>query len=336
MNRKIAEGGMGAVYEAVQFGVEGFKKTVAVKSIIEDLSTNQEFVEMFIGEAKLVADLVHENIIQVYQLERVGNTLYIVMEYIDGVDLDEFTRRHQALGREIPIDLCAFIASRICRGLDYAHRKTDAQGNLLGVVHRDISPRNIMITRLGVVKLGDFGIAKARNILASREGDVLMGKAQYMSPEQSEYRETDPRSDIFSLGIVFFQLLTGVSIFDNPDTSVTLQNVGRAKVPSIRKYNPNVPEELEEILKRALQRRPEKRFQSAGEMGYALEYYMYHDRFGPTNVTMEKYLRELFPEKALPQQPVAARAGGTAEIGPKATMVVEREPTSTTRRRNYQ
>ena len=140
LDHKIAEGGMGAVWESTQYGVEGFTKHVAIKTIIHDLATNREFVDMFIGEAKLVANLVHENIIQVYQLGQSGNNLYIVMELIDGVDLYEFMMRHEEQEKSLPVDLCAFIISRICRGLDYAHSKTDREGNLLGVVHRDISP----------------------------------------------------------------------------------------------------------------------------------------------------------------------------------------------------
>ena len=327
--REIAEGGMGAVYEASQHGAEGFRKQVAVKTIIKDIALNEDFVEMFIGEGKLVADLVHENIIQVYHLGRSGDSLYIIMEYIDGVDLTQFLMRHEEQGRNIPIDICAFIISRICRGLEYAHAKTGPDGARLGVVHRDVSPRNIMITRLGVVKLGDFGIAKARNLLASREGDILMGKAQFMSPEQAEYKQTDPRSDIFSLGIVFYLLLSGKSVFDDESTLVTLRNVARAKVPSIRKLNPDVPEDLEQILSKALQRKPEKRYQTAGEMGYALEYYMYHDRFGPTNVTLQNYLGEIFPETSVPGAP---KDGSTTaptlavEIGDEGTLLIEESP----------
>jgi len=326
LKRCIAEGGMGAVYEAVQHGSEGFQKQVAIKTIIQELTDNQGFVDMFIGEAKLVADLVHENIVQVYHLGHTGETFYIVMEYIDGVDLMRLMERHAEKKLEIPVELCAFITSRICRGLDYAHRKVGPDGKLLGVVHRDVSPRNIMITRLGVVKLGDFGIAKAHKLLESREGDILMGKVQYMSPEQADYQETTPASDIFSLGIVFYQLLTGVSVFENEDTLVTLRNVSRAKVPSARKLNPNVPKDLEEILMTALKRKPEERFATAGEMGYALEHYMYHDRFGPTNVTLEKYLSEVFPEKALPSpSSKTTKKPGTlaVEIGTEGTLLVE-------------
>ena len=319
--RQLATGGMGAVYEATQYGAEGFQKQVAIKTIIDSLGSDADFVEMFIGEAKLVADLVHENIIQVYQLDRTDNTLYIVMEYIDGIDLSAFMARHADVGREVPVDLAAFIVSRVCRGLDYAHKKRDGQGGLLGVVHRDVTPRNIMITGQGVVKLGDFGVAKAHKLLASREGAVLMGKAPYMSPEQADYKDTDGRSDLFSLGTVFYRLLTGVSVFKSDEVGSTLRNVIRAEVPPVTSINQGVPVELEAILMKALARNPEDRYRSAGEMGYALEYFMYHDGFGPTNVALEAYLHELLPELALTDAGGSAPSRVSVDIGDQATLV---------------
>jgi serine/threonine-protein kinase len=155
-----------------------------------------------------------------------------------------------------------------------------------------------------------------------------MGKAQYMSPEQSEYKETDRRSDIFSLGIVFYQLLTGRSVFEDDNTMITLRNVGRAKVPPVRQYNPEVPPELEQILEKALQRKPENRYQNAGEMGYELEYYMYHDRFGPTNLTLEKYLTDLFPERDFHKHQVDIDTSPTlaVEMGTEGVLLVQENP----------
>jgi serine/threonine-protein kinase len=304
----VAEGGMGTVYEAVQYGTEGFEKTVALKTILEDFSTDTEFVEMFIGEAKLVADLVHQNIVQIYQLGKHGNQYYIAMEFIHGLNLEVFMDAHFEQGKEIPVDMCAFIVSRVCRGLEYAHRKPGPDGRPLGVVHRDVSPKNILMTYEGVVKLTDFGIAKAVNYFRNREGEILLGKVQYMSPEQAQYKETDRRSDIFSLGIVLYEMLTGRILFGDEDTMVTLDNVVRKDIPPVTHYNKDVPEELQKILEKALARDLDARYQDAGEMGFALEHYMYHDRFGPTNVTLQKYLAELFPEDAT-QTPDLSRAG---------------------------
>ncbi len=316
--RQLAKGGMGAVYEATQYGAEGIQKQVAIKTIIDSLGSDADFMEKFIGEAKLVADLVHENIIQVYQLDRTDTTLYIVMEYIDGIDLSAFMARHAEVGREVPVDLAAFI---VCRGLDYAHKRRDRHGELLGVIHRDVTPRNIMITGQGVVKLGDFGVAKAHKLLASREGAVLMGKAPYMSPEQADYKDTDGRSDLFSLATVFYQLLTGVSVFEADDVSSTLRNVVRAEVPPVTSINRGVPAELEAILTKALARHPDDRYRSAGEMGYTLEYFMYHDGFGPTNVALEAYLHELLPELTREAAGGSAPSRVSVDIGDQATLV---------------
>jgi serine/threonine-protein kinase len=295
-HRKIAEGGMGAIYEAVLSGSEGFEKTVTIKTIREKFTGDRDFVDMFIGEAKLVADLVHQNIVQIYKLGRIGNQYYIAMEYVQGINLQEFSNRHIELGTKVPIDLGAFIISRVCRGLEYAHTKRDKAGNPLGVVHRDISPKNLMISSEGEVKITDFGIAKAQNLMKDQEGQVLMGKAQYMSPEQAQYMPTDARSDVFSLGVVMFELLTGTSIFGtNEDTTVILENVAVKEIPKPRDVNPEIPEALEKIMLKALERNLAKRYQDAGKMGYDLEYYMYHKGYGPTIVTLEKYMRQLFP-----------------------------------------
>ncbi|RME78310.1 MAG: serine/threonine protein kinase [Planctomycetota bacterium] len=293
--REIAKGGMGTVYEALQHGVEGFRKTVALKVILGEYSRDPEFVEMFIGEAKLVADLVHQNIVQIYQLGKMKNYYYIAMEYINGVNLKEFIERHIQLGREIPIELAAFIVSRVCRGLEYAHKKTDRRGRPLNVVHRDISPANIMLTFEGVVKITDFGIAKAANLMRDREGEVLMGKLRYMSPEQAQYKKTDNRSDLFSLGVVLYELLSGSVLFEEGDTQTTIDNILYKEIQPLQNFKPEVPDELNRIVMKALSRKPEKRYQSAGEMGYDLEHYMYHNRFGPTNVTLEQYLKKIFP-----------------------------------------
>ncbi len=295
--RKIADGGMGSIYEAVLFGSEGFEKTLTIKTIREKFTGDADFVDMFIGEAKLVADLVHQNIVQIYKLGRIGNTYYIAMEYVHGINLQQFTNRHTELNIKVPTELGAFIISRVCRGLEYAHSKRDKHGQPLGVVHRDISPKNLMISAEGEVKITDFGIAKARNLMKDQEGQVLMGKAQYMSPEQAAYLPTDRRSDIFSLGVVMFEMLTGESVFgSNEETTVLLDNVQKKEIPRPRDVNPDIPEPLEKIMLKALDRNLAKRYQDAGQMGHDIEYFMYHKGYGPTIVTLEKYVRQHFPQ----------------------------------------
>lgn len=296
LRKRIADGGMGSVYEASLRGSQGFEKIITIKTIKEQFTGDKDFVDLFIGEAKLVADLVHQNIVQIYKLGKIGKQYYIGMEYVLGINLQEFMNRHLETSKRIPIDLAAFIISRVCRGLEYAHRKRDRNGQLLGVVHRDISPKNLMISSEGEVKITDFGIAKARNLMNDQEGSVLMGKAQYMSPEQARYEQTDQRSDIFSLGIVMYELLTGESAFGcTEETTVILQNVVHRPIRPPRELNPDIPEALEKILLKALHRDLKDRYQDAGRMGYDLEYFMYHKGYGPTIVTLEKYMRQLFP-----------------------------------------
>ncbi|MFC2171203.1 serine/threonine protein kinase [Acidobacteriota bacterium] len=294
--RKIAEGGMGLVYEGTLFGSDGFEKIITVKTIREDLTGDRDFVDMFIGEAKLVADLVHQNIVQIYKLGKLGNQYYIAMEYVNGINLKEFMKRHEKLGINVPIDMAAFIISRVCRGLEYAHRKKDPKGRPLRVVHRDISPKNLMLSTEGEVKITDFGIAKARNVMKNLEGEILLGRVHYMSPEQAQFLKTDRRSDLFSLGIVMYELLTGESLFGTSDvTKIILRDVINREITAPREIHAEIPEHLERIVLKALTRDLDRRYQDAGEMAYDLEYFMYHKGYGPTIVTLEKYIRELFP-----------------------------------------
>ena len=295
--RLLAEGGMGNIYEAILCGDEGFEKRVAIKMVREEFSNEKDFVKLFIGEARLVADLVHQNIVQIYKLGKVENSYYIAMEYVHGVNLRELMAKHEEVGTKIPVELGAFIISRVCRGLEYAHAKTDPQGNPLGVVHRDINPNNLMIATEGEVKITDFGVAKAQNFMEDKEGKVIMGKAPYMSPEQAKGGKTDKRSDIFSLGTVMFELLTGESLFSHgEDVKQVMENVCSMTIPPPRQLNPEIPEALEAIILKALERDLAKRYPDAGKFGYDLEYFMYHKGYGPTIQTLEKHLRLLFPK----------------------------------------
>ena len=262
LKRKIAIGGMGTVYEAVQTGAEGFYKTVVIKAILPKYSDNTEFVEMFIGEAKLVADLVHQNIVQIYQLGRYDKGLYIAMEYIDGVDLAQFVYRHKKDGKQVPVDIATFITSRICRGLEYAHNKRDASGELLGIVHRDIAPKNIMMTNEGEVKLTDFGVAKATHHMVLQEGEFLVGSYEYMSPEQASYGVTDGRSDLFALGLVYYELLTGERIqdYDVVDDDELLAKIQDSEIPDPREFVPDLSQDVVDMLMKCLSKNPDDRY----------------------------------------------------------------------------
>lgn len=304
MVRKVADGGMGVVYEAEQLGSGHFRKVVAVKLIREEYSAIDEFQRNFIGEARLVADLIHTNIVQTYHLGQVGGQYFMVMEFVRGVNLEQFLDRHRALGRAVPVDLAAFIVSRVARGLAYAHLKCDREGRHLNIVHRDIGPKNIMIANEGDVKLTDFGIAKALDLMYNEEGKVIAGKDEYLSPEQASYAVTDARADLFPLGIVLTELLLGRNIFRSPDRAHSRRNILTMPIPQFGTLRPDIDPKLEAIIHKALQRDRDKRYQSAFEMLNDLEVYLYSDRYGPTNEKLGVYLKELF---AITDRPVVSR-----------------------------
>ncbi len=285
---------MGLVYEAIQLGAGNFKKVVAVKLIREEYSAIPEFQKNFIGEARLVADLIHTSIVQTYHLGHVGGQYFMVMEYVRGVNLEQFLERHLALGRSIPVDLAAFIISRIARGLNYAHQKCDSEGRHLNIVHRDIGPKNILLAYEGDVKLTDFGIAKALDLMYNEEGKVIAGKDEYLSPEQASYAVTDARADLFPLGIVLTELLLGKNIFRAMDHAESRRNIQTLPIPRFADLRPDIDEPLEAIIQKALQRDRDKRYQSAHEMMTDLEVYLYSDHYGPTIEKLGVYLKDLY------------------------------------------
>jgi serine/threonine-protein kinase len=294
MVRQIAEGGMGVVYEAHQHGAGQFRKTVAVKLIREEYSSIPEFQKNFIGEARLVADLIHTNIVQTYHLGQIGGQYFMVMEYVGGQNIEQFLERHRRLGRQVPVDLAAFIVSRVARGLTYAHQKRDRDGNHLNIVHRDIGPKNVLMGYEGDVKLTDFGIAKALNLMYNEEGKVIAGKDEYLSPEQASYAVTDARADLFPLGIVLTELLLGKNIFRNADRATSRKNILTMPIPRFSTLRPDIDERLEAIIQKALQRDRELRYQSAADVLNDLEIYLYSHGYGPTNEKLGTYLRDIF------------------------------------------
>jgi serine/threonine protein kinase len=295
--RKIIEGGMGIVYEAEQHGARGFIKRVALKVIRQSFADQKGFIENFVGEAKLVADLIHTNIVQTYQLGEARGIYFIAMELIRGVNLDQFTQQLQDKKRVLPVELAVFITSRVARGLAYAHAKADPSGRTLGIVHRDVSFKNILIAFEGDVKLTDFGIAKARGFLQDNEGEVVAGKPEYMSPEQADFQITDKRSDLFSAGIVLSQLLLGHNLFKGQTSDESRRKVLSLTIPDFRDLDKRIDERLNQILHRSLVRDLDLRYPTADDLLYDLEHYIYHSGYGPTNETMGRFIRELFGQE---------------------------------------
>jgi serine/threonine-protein kinase len=294
--RLIYEGGMGVVYEAEQRGARGFVKRVAIKVIREHFARQSEFIENFVGEARLVSDLIHTNIVQTYHLGESQGNWFICLELIRGVNLQQLMNRIRQLDQQLTVALAVFLVSRVARGLAYAHAKKNRDGQLLGIVHRDVNPKNIMIAFEGDVKLTDFGIAKAKGYLRDNEGEEVAGKPEYMSPEQADFQITDPRSDIFSVGVVLMELLLGRNIFRCETPEASRQCVIQAHLPDFTLLKPEIPESLNRILQRAMARSLETRYQTADELLYELEYFIYRDGYGPTNETMGRFVRDLFPE----------------------------------------
>jgi len=313
--RKIFEGGMGIVYEAEQLGAREFKKRVAIKVVRQHYAEQKQFIDNFIGEAKLVADLIHTNIVQTYHLGETKGIYFIAMELIRGVNLEQFAQQLMDKKRVLPTELAVFIVSRVARGLAYAHAKADKAGKPLGIVHRDVSFKNIMIAFEGDVKLTDFGIAKARGFLVDNEGEVVAGKADYMSPEQANFQITDKRSDLFSAGVVLAHLLLGKNIFKGATPEESRQRMMTLPIPDFRNLDSRVDERLNGIVHRALARDVEKRFANGEELLYELEHYMYHAGYGPTNETLGRYIRDLF-EQNIAFAAAQAAKGGTQFLGP--------------------
>jgi len=290
---KIATGGMAEVWKARMRGVEGFQKIVAIKKILPHLSDNQDFIEMFIDEAKLAAQLNHNNIIHIYDLGKIQSSYYIAMEYVDGYDLKNILRRAQERDHPIQVELALFIASKVAAALDYAHRKRDYNEQDMGLVHRDVSPQNVLISQEGDIKLCDFGIAKAASKASHTQAGALKGKLQYMSPEQAWGRHIDKRSDVFALATVLFEMLTGRKLFTGDNELSILEQVREARVAKPSDYNDEVTPEIDNVVLKALQKEPEKRYQSAGEMARDLDQILYTFKPTPTSADLAIFMHRL-------------------------------------------
>ncbi|MFL5400019.1 MAG: protein kinase domain-containing protein [Myxococcales bacterium] len=263
---RIAVGGMAEVYAAKAFGAAGFERLLAIKRILPTMNEDPEFIQMFVDEARIAAQLSHANIVQVIELGKHEDSYFIAMEYISGRDVRQLNERFRKIGRPMPIPQATFILSRICEALDYAHRRRDGHGVPLGIVHRDISPQNVLVSFDGNVKLIDFGIAKAESRFSKTQAGILKGKFSYMSPEQVKGQGVDHRSDIFASGVLLWEMLCGQKLFTGDSDIAVLEKVRAAEVPPPRSLNPRVPESLEAVVLRALAADPRDRYQWASEM----------------------------------------------------------------------
>jgi eukaryotic-like serine/threonine-protein kinase len=248
---RIAVGGMAEVFLAKAYGAHGFEKTLAIKRILPELASDPEFAARFIAEAKVAVRLSHANVVQVFDFGRIGESLFIAMEYVDGLDLAALLKKYKDDGRHIPLPAALHIAIEIIRGLDFAHQHS--------VVHRDVSPSNILISRAGEVKLGDFGIAVAASPHRANRGTgprKVMGKWRYMSPEQARGDTLDTRSDMFSAASVMFELFTGQKLFPGDEAEDIIKNIENMAIPKTSSIRPGLPSRLDDILAGPLARKP--------------------------------------------------------------------------------
>lgn len=292
--RPVAQGGMGCVYEALQEGADAFRKRVALKIIRQEYSSQPLFQKNFIGEAKLVADLIHANIVQTYHLGQAHGQYFMVMEYVHGVNLEQFLLQHRALKAAIPWNLAAFLISRVARALAHAHQQKAPSGESLGIVHRDVSPKNIMLSHSGDVKLTDFGIAKAFNLMYCKEGEIIAGRSDYLSPEQARLEVTDARADIFSCGVLLAEMLLGHNPFLGSSPESSRANICSMSLPDFASVLPPQGMDLIPVLKRALQRDRASRYQDAESLMTDLEKLLYRDGYGPTNEKLGLYMKHLY------------------------------------------
>jgi serine/threonine-protein kinase len=295
---KIASGGMAEIWLARQAGPKGFEKVVVVKKIADNLAEDPDFVEMFLDEARIAAQLNHPNIVQIYDLGESGGSFYIAMEYIPGENLATVVRAGNKAGQPIPIPYAVRLIANAAEGLAYAHSKAGLDGKHLQIVHRDISPHNLIVTYDGVLKIVDFGIARAAGRVANTNGGQLKGKTGYMSPEQARGERYDARSDIFSLGVVLFEMVTRTRLFAFDDSFQALAALtSKDPLPRPRDRNPEIPESLEPIVMRALERKPQARYQTARNLQAALEDWLRKYEDAPGTVEVGAYMLGLFRER---------------------------------------
>ncbi|MCP5464667.1 MAG: serine/threonine protein kinase [Deltaproteobacteria bacterium] len=301
---KIAQGGMAQVFKALTVDPSGFKRLVVIKRILPHISADPEYVEMLVDEAKIAVNFTHGNIAQIYDLGRVNDDYFIVMEYVDGKTLSQIRKRLTQIGQRFPLDILLYIFIELCRGLSYIHNKKDDHGHSMGVVHRDISPQNVILSYAGNIKVIDFGVAKAHNKEGQTQSGVLKGKFAYMSPEQSRGEGIDHRSDVFSAGTLLWEMATGERLFKKKTNQDTVQAVRKARFESAKELRSDLPEDFDKIVKKALQKAARNRYQDAMEMARDCEKLLIavNPEFKP--IQAAEFLFKLFgpeaDEKALP------------------------------------
>ena len=310
VTERLESGGMAEVFRGEATSVAGFKKQVAIKRVLPHLASNEKFIRMFLDEARLSARLSHANIVQVFDIGRVENTYFIVMEFIDGVNLKHLVENLRNKRQAFPMALACHIAIKVCEGLQYAHHLHDSDNQDLHIVHRDISPPNVLISRQGEVKIVDFGLAKAAHSVEKTEPGVVKGKFSYLAPETAQGQEADAQADIYAVGIMLWEMLAGRKLFQGETDYQTVRMVQQSQVPSLRGINPSVPEGLERILMKALAREKAQRYRNAQHMGVELERFLAENRMFASAFDLGELVGRVAEERAR-----SARSDGKQGVG---------------------
>ncbi|XXF80047.1 serine/threonine protein kinase [Myxococcaceae bacterium GXIMD 01537] len=285
---------MAELFLALQAGLEGFTKVVALKRVLPHLATSQSFIDMFLDEARLAARLDHANIVRIYDFGEANGRYYLAMEYLPGEDAARVVAQARKTGQRIPVDIAASIISGAAAGLHFAHELTGEDGRPLGLVHRDATPSNIIVTYYGAVKMVDFGVAKTEDNVHQTQAGQVKGKLSYLAPEQVRGEGIDRRADIFCLGIVLWEMLTGRKLFSRENAVAAVHAVLNEDAPAPSSLRPDVPPELDAIVLKALAKRPEDRFQTCGEFEDALDSYFALRSGRPTARHLAAFLEGLF------------------------------------------
>jgi len=313
---KLESGGMAEVFLGEATSVQGFKKLVAIKRVLPHLASHTNFIGMFLDEARLGARLTHANIVSVFDIGKSENSFFIVMEFVDGTNLKKIMETLRVKGETFPLKDVIYIAMEACRGLSYAHELVDDDGHRVDLVHRDVSPPNILISKRGEVKVTDFGLAKARTQLERTDPGVVKGKFSYLSPEVATGKDVDERADIFALGVCLWEMLAGRRLFLGDTDYATVQAVSNADVPSLVGVHPEVDPQIESLILKALARDPDDRFPTAREFGDALASYLFHHQMKVTSYDIANLVKAaLERQKSVPPQPMMIDGMIQEELG---------------------